>query len=274
MFISRLTLPRRTFLRGVGAALALPFLDAMMPAASTLAAEAVAKPRRLGFVYIPHGVINDKWIPPAAGPLGELLPIMKPLEPFRDALVVIGNLERAKATSNHAVAAGAWLTGVAPKRTDGPDFFDGVSMDQLVARQIGQETTFPSLEVATEDFTGLLGACDPGYSCAYMNTLCWEGPTTPLPMEINPRAVFDRMFGGGGTREERRARLEANLSILDLVRDDLADIEQRLGAPDRGRLDEYATHVREVERRIQRAEQRSELDLAVPDAPVGVPESY
>jgi hypothetical protein len=163
---------------------------------------------------------------------------------------------------------------VSPKRTDGPDFRAGTTMDQLVARAIGQDTTFPSLEVATEDFTGLVGACDPGYSCAYMNTLNWQSPTTPLPMEINPRTLFDRMFGGGATRDERLARMRTDRSILDLVRSDLADLESGLGQTDRTRLDEYLGHVREVERRIQRTEQQADTQLTVPAAPIGVPESF
>ena len=140
-----------------------------------------------------------QWTPATEGANFEFTPILKPLEPFRDSLVVVSNLTRAEVNSNHAVSSGCWLTGVSPKRTDGPDFQVGVSVDQLIASRIGQDTTFPSLEVATEDFSGLVGACDPGYSCAYMNTLNWQTPTTPLPMEINPRVVFERLFGGGGT---------------------------------------------------------------------------
>jgi hypothetical protein len=163
---------------------------------------------------------------------------------------------------------------VAPKRTDGPDFRAGTSVDQLIARRIGQDTVFPSLEVATEDFSGLLGACDPGYSCAYMNTLNWQSPTTPLPMEINPRVVFERMFGGGGTADERRKRMLMDRSLLDFVAADLAQLEVGLGAADRQRLDEYTSHVREIERRISRSEQQAKSQPDLPDAPVGVPESY
>jgi hypothetical protein len=274
MYLTRHALHRRTFLRGIGAAVALPLLDAMIPAFTAVVRTAASPLRRLGFVYIPHGVIMDQWTPAAAGSGFELTQILAPLAPFRDSLVVVSNLTRAEVNSNHAVSSACWLTGLPPKRTDGPDFRAGVSIDQLVARQIGQDTTFPSLELATEDFTGLLGACDPGYSCAYMNTLNWQTPTSPLPMEINPRVVFERMFGGGGTPDERLARMRTDRSILDFVREDLKDLESGLGARDRGRLDEYLTYVREIERRIQRAEQQAHTQADVPPQPVGVPESY
>jgi len=274
MFITRKSLPRRTFLRSAGATLALPLLESMIPAATALAKTAAAPQRRLGFVYIPHGVIMDDWTPQGAATGFELPPILKPLEPFRDSLVVISNLTAPPSNGSHATASGGWLTGTSPKRTDGPDFRAGTTMDQLVARAIGQDTTFPSLEVATEDFTGLVGACDPGYSCAYMNTLNWQTPTTPLPMEINPRTLFDRMFGGGNTREERLARMRTDRSVLDLVKADLADLSIDLGQTDKARLDEYLGHVREVERRIQRTEQQADTQLTVPGAPIGVPEAF
>jgi len=273
MFISRRSIPRRTFLRGVGAAAPLPMLDAMVPALATTA-QAAGPQLRVGFVYIPHGVIMGQWTPAAAGPDFEFTTILKPLESFRDSLVVVSNLTRAEPTSNHAVSSGCWLTGTPPKRTDGPDFRVGVSVDQVIAGRIGQDTTFPSLEVATEDFTGLLGACDPGYSCAYMNTLNWQTPTTPLPMEINPRVVFERLFGGGGTTEQRLARMRTDRSLLDFVAEDIAHIERDLPARDRVRLDEYLGYIREIERRIQRAEQRAASQPDVPSAPVGVPEAY
>jgi hypothetical protein len=273
MFIHKLALPRRTFLRGMGAALALPFLDSMAPALT--AAARTAPKARLGFVYIPHGVIMDDFTPKTPGADFEFTPILKPLESFRQSLVVVSNLAAPlQNNGSHAAAAGSWITGVAPKRTDGPDFRAGTTIDQLVAKQIGQDTTFPSLEVATEDFTGLVGACDPGYSCAYMNTLVWQSPTTPLPMEINPRVVFERMFGGGATREERLARMRTDRSILDLVKEDLTDLEGGLGPADRTRLDEYLDHVREVERRIQSTEKQADRQFSIPIAPVGVPESF
>jgi hypothetical protein len=275
MFISKLSLPRRTFLRGLGVALGLPLLDSMVPALTAAAGTAANVKPRLGFVYVPHGVIMDEWTPKAAGAGFEFTPILKPLEPLRSFVTVVSNLSApSQNTGSHAAAAGSWLTGVGPKRTDGPDFRAGTTIDQLVAQHLGQDTTFPSLEVATEDFTGLVGACDPGYSCNYMNTLNWQTPTTPLPMEINPRVVFDRMFGGGATREERLERMKIDQSVLDLVKEDLTDLQGGLGASDRSRLGEYLTHVREVERRIQITETRADAQLAIPTAPVGVPESF
>ena len=274
MFLSKRFISRRHMLKGMGAALSLPLLDAMVPAV-THAAQTAARARlRAGFVYIPHGVIMKEWTPAAAGAGFEFTPILKPLEPFRDSLVVVSNLTRADANSNHAVSSGCWLTGTPPKRTDGPDFRIAVSVDQVIAKQIGQDTTFPSLEVATEDFSGLVGACDPGYSCAYMNTLNWQTETTPLPMEINPRVVFERLFGAGGTAEDRLARMRTDRSLLDFVAGDLETLESGLGAGDRTKLDEYLGNVREIERRIQRAEQQAHTSADVPGAPVGVPESY
>jgi len=274
MFLTRRSIPRRTFVRGLGVGVALPLIDAMVPAL-TQAAQTAAKPQlRMGFVYIPHGVIMREWTPAAAGADFEFTPILKPLEPFRQSTVVVSNLTRADVASNHAVSAACWLTGTPPKRTDGPDFRAGTSVDQLIAKHIGQDTTFPSIEVATEDFSGLVGACDPGYSCAYMNTLNWQTDTTPLPMEINPRVVFERLFGGGGTADQRLARMRTDRSLLDFVADDLRVLQRDLGQNDRKKLDEYFANVREIERRIQRAEQVARSQPDVPTAPVGVPEAY
>jgi hypothetical protein len=274
LFVTRRALSRRTFLRGAGAAISLPLLDAMAKPLTAMAKPAAEARRRLGFVYVPNGIITDQWTPATVGADFEFTAILKPLERFRDSLVVVSNLVRAETTNNHAVSSACWLTGVRPKRTDGPDFRVGSSLDQVVARQIGQDTTFPSLELATEDFSGLQGACDPGYSCAYMNTLNWQSPTSPLPMEINPRVVFERLFGGGSTAEERLARMNTNRSILDFVASDLKDISAGLGARDRARLGEYLDHVREIERRIERAEAQAQSRPDVPPEPVGVPESY
>jgi hypothetical protein len=275
MFVTKTSLPRRAFLRGMGVAIGLPLLDAMVPAL-TAAAQTAARPRyRFGAIYVPHGVIMEQWTPATVGAL-ELKPILMPLASFRERMVVVSNLARPEQgfDTNHAGAPASWLTGVAPKRTDGPDFRLGVTVDQVIAEQIGQDTTFPSLEVATEDFTALLGSCAPGFSCAYANTLSWQGPTAPLPMEINPRVLFERMFGGGSTADERRARMREDRSVLDFVAEDVAALERSIGRPDRLRLDQYLDNVREVERRIQRAEQRSQTAVDVPEAPVGVPESY
>jgi hypothetical protein len=275
MFIKKRALARRTFLRGVGVAMGLPLLEAMVPALTAIAKTAAKPQNRLGFIYVPHGVIMDQWTPETAGANFGFTPILRPLERFRDSLVVVSNLARPESNfeTQHAGAAASWLAGVPPKRTEGPDFEVGTTIDQVVARAIGQDTTFPSLEVATEDFTGLVGACSPGYSCAYVNTLNWQAPTTPLPMEINPRVVFERMFGKAGTKAQRLARMQKDRSILDFVSDDLADLKGDLGARDRVRLAEYLDDIREIERRIQRAEQQT-TELTVPDAPVGVPDSF
>ena len=277
MFIHKTALARRRILKGMGAALALPLLDAMAPALTPIVKTAAAPRKRLGCIYIPHGAIMDRWTPATAGASFEFTPILKPLEPFRDSLNIVTNLTRPEQQgidTNHAGAPASWLAGVPPKRTAGPDYSLGTTLDQVVARKIGQETTLPSIELATEDFTGLVGDCAPGFSCAYMNTLSWQSDTAPLPMEINPRMVFERLFGGGATGADRLARMKTDRSLLDFVADDLRDVQAGLGPGDRVRLDQYLSHVREIERRIQRAEQQADSLLTVPNAPVGVPESF
>ena len=275
MFISKISLPRRTFLKGVGAALALPLLDAMVPAATALAKTAAAPVPRLGFVYFPNGVIVDRWFPTAAGAGFELSPSLKPLEAHRRSLVVVSNLSRAgTAIGDHAVSSAGWLTGTLAKRTEGEDVRAGTTIDQIVARQIGKDVPFPSLEVATEDFTGYVGGCTPGFSCAYMNTISWATPTTPLPMEINPRVMFERMFGRAGTSEQRAAWTRRRRSILDSIAGDAGRLKQGLGSRDRERLNSYLDDVRELERRIQQTEARAEKELVYVDAPGGIPESF
>jgi len=275
MLITKRWLPRRTFLRGIGTTLALPLLDAMVPALTATARTAAQPTPRAGFVYVPHGVILNQWTPAAATPGFDLPTILQPLEPFRDALTVVSNLARPEALvlQDHA-CTGSWLTGVPPKRTEGSDFLAARSIDQVIAASIGRDTMFPSLEVATEDFGSLLGACMSGYSCAYMNTLSWETPTKPLPMEINPRVLFERMFGWESTNAQRLARMQADRSVLDVVTEDLSDLSRVIGRRDRTRLDEYLANVRETERRIQQAERRATRELPVPAAPIGVPESF
>jgi hypothetical protein len=276
MVVRKLHVSRRTMLKGVGAALALPLLDAMVPALTAQARTAAAARKRLACVYIPHGVILDQWTPEAAGADFEFKTILKPIEPFRRHVTVVTNLLRPEqgVDTNHAGAPSSFLTGVPPKRTAGPDFSLGATLDQVVAQEIGQSTMLPSLELATEDFTGLIGDCSPGFSCAYMNTLSWKNDTTPLPMEINPRLVFERLFGGGSTREARMARIKTDKSLLDFVASDLAQLEASLGPRDKARLEEYTDHVREIERRVQLAEKRTDSLIDVPEAPVGVPESF
>jgi uncharacterized protein DUF1552 len=275
MFISKLSLHRRTFLRGVGATLALPFLEAMMPA-MTAAAQTAANPaKRLGFVYFPNGAVMDQWIPSQSGKGFEFTPILKSLEAFQDQTVVIGNLTRAGTTiGDHAVAAAGWLTGVYAKQTEAQDVRAGETIDQIIAKQIGQETPFPSIEIATEDFTGYVGGCTPGFSCAYMDTISWSSPTTPLPMEINPRVLFERMFGRPGTVAQRRARMHRNQSVLDSIALDAHALQRDLGPRDQARLTEYLDDVREIERRIQRTEAQNASEVTKLDAPLGIPEAF
>ena len=202
MFIDKVSLPRRTFLRGMGVTLALPLLDAMVPAATALANTPARAPSRYAFMYVPHGADMASWTPTATGRNFALSPTLKAggLEPFRDSLVVVSNLKRAgTVVEMHAAAASGWLSGAIPKRTEGEDYRVGTTIDQVLSKQVGQATPFPSLEFATEDFTGYVGGCTPGFSCAYMNTISWASPTTPLPMEINPRSAFERLFGDGGS---------------------------------------------------------------------------
>src|SRR6478752_5023577 len=273
MFITKRSLSRRTMLKGMGATLALPFLDAMVPAATALAKTAAQPAPRFGAVFVPMGERPSHWTPTTTGAGFEFSPILKPIERFRDSLVVVSNLDRPPG-GTHAVSTSTWLTGAAPKRTEAEDFYAGISLDQVAAGLIGKDTVFPSIEIATEDQAGYIGACDVGYSCAYMSSIAWQGPTTPLPMEINPRVVFERMFGRPGTPEDRLARMRADQSILDSVRQDVASLQRGLGARDRGRLTEYLDHVREIEARIQRAERQATTEIKVPEAPVGVPASF
>src|SRR5262245_2011853 len=273
MFITKSHLSRRSMLRGMGAAMALPFLEAMLPALTPVAkAAANPKQRRFGIGMVPLGERPGYWTPKGVGANFEFSPILKPLESFRDHVTVVSNL--CNPLDGHAVSVGAWLTGSIPKKTIAEDVLAGASIDQVVAKQIGQETVFPSLELATEDFTGYIGGCDPAYSCAYMNTISWRDPKTPLPMEINPRIVFERLFGRPGTSAQRLERMARDRSILDSVKEDVADLESSLGARDRNRLEAYLENVREIERRIQRAEKQASTDVKVPDAPIGIPESF
>ncbi len=277
MFLTQKSLPRRTMLRGLGAAVTLPLLDAMLPAFVPLA-KAAAKPRmRFGAVYTPNGAIMQQLTPKTFGAGFEFTPILKPLEPFRDQLIVVTNLTRSHPGSqfgDHAVSAAGFLTGVWPKRTEAEDVLANTTIDQVVAQQIGQDTPLPSLEVATEDFTGYVGGCSPGFSCAYLNTISWSTPSTPLPMEINPRAVFERLFGAAGTAADRRERVAKERSILDSVVDEANGLQRGLGPRDRVRLGDYLDNLREIERRIQKQEARGATQVDAPDAPIGVPDSF
>jgi hypothetical protein len=280
MIITKLSLPRRTFLRGMGTALALPLLDAMVPAATALAQTAASPTKRLGFIYIPNGANMGRWTPSTDGAL-DLSPTLSPLAPVRDQIVIPTGLAHRQAEAwgdgngEHSRASGVWLNGVHPKRTEGADVRAGTTVDQIAAATMGRETPLPSLEISLEN-SFVVGNCDNGYSCVYTNTISWRSPTTPLPMEHNPRVVFERLFGEGGTTTERLARLSEDRSILDAVREDMARLQQKLGPEDRGRMSQYLDAVREIERRIQRVEaQADEAELPENLArPVGIPESF
>jgi hypothetical protein len=277
MFVTKKHLPRRTFLKGVGVSLALPLLDSMIPARTLLAQTAARPLPRLGFVYVPHGAIMDKWTPATEGAGFEFTPILKPLESFRDHLNVVSGLghRAADTTAVHSLSPTTWLSGVRPKATQGVDAYAGVTADQVAAQQIGQDTVLPSMELATEDHSGLIGSCDRDYGCIYMNTLSWRTPTTPMPMEINPRKIFERMFGQGGSATERLARIKEDKSILDAITKDAASLQLQLGPSDRDLMSQYLENVREIERRIQRAEQsQGDEDLTLPARPAGVPFDY
>jgi uncharacterized protein DUF1552 len=274
MLITKKHLPRRTFLKAAGATLALPLLDAMVPAF----ASNVKQSPRLGFVYVPHGMVMSRFTPDAVGADYELKDIAKPLEPFRNRLSIVSRLHHraADSTAVHSLSPTTWLSGVRPKPTQGVDAFAGITADQLAAQAIGQDSLLPSLEIATEDHSGLIGACDRDYGCIYMNTLSWRTPTTPMPMEINPRKVFERMFGQGDSVEARIARRREDRSILDALSGQAMGLQRDLGAHDRATLDNYLEGVREIERRLTRAESQiaSSPDLEIPEAPAGIPFAY
>jgi hypothetical protein len=281
MFITRKHLHRRTFLRGMGVAMGLPLLESMIPAATALS-QTAANPRiRLGFLYIPHGAVMSNWTPSAEGAGFELSRILAPLKPVKDQLVVVSGLshKNAGATAgdsggDHGRSPTVFLSGSRPRRTEGEDVRAGTTVDQVAAATLGQDTPMPSLELATEDMTGLIGACDVGFSCTYTNTNSWRTPTTPLPMEINPRVVFNLLFGDGSNATERINRMQRQRSILDAVTERVTKLEKKLGPSDRSRMTEYLENVREIERRIQLAEKQHGSNLAVPATPVGIPDDH
>jgi hypothetical protein len=274
MFITRKHIARRTFLRGTGATVALPLLDAMVPAF----AQAPTVGPRLGFVYFPHGAIMNRWTPETTGRGFEFKDILHLLEPYRERLSIVSGLHHraADSTAVHSLSPTTWLSGVRPKPTQGVDAYAGVTADQIAAQHIGQDTILPSMELATEDHSGLIGACDRDYGCIYMNTLSWRTPTSPSPMEINPRKVFERMFGQGGSVEQRLRRQQEDRSILDTLGAQATELKSALGAIDQGKLDLYLESIREIERRLQRAEEQlaRNPDLIIPEAPAGIPFVY
>ena len=284
MIVTKMSLPRRTFLRGMGATFALPLLDAMVPAFSATLKSAAAPVTRMGFIYVPNGVaMNDAlnfWTPKGAGTQFEFSPILAPLAPYRDRLTIVSGLAQKQGESlgdgngEHTRACATWLAGVHPKKTEGADIRLTTTADQIAAAQLGRNTVLPSMELIASEIDLVLGGqCEAGYSCAYMNTVSWQSPTTPLPVENNPSVVFDRLFGEGGTKEERVDRMKKRRSLLDRVNADLARLQSSLGAGDRARVTEYFDAVREIERRIQTAEeQNSNSTLPVPDRPIGIPQ--
>src|SRR5438445_2738299 len=254
MIVTKKALPRRTFLRGVGATLALPLLDAMVPSMTALAATPANPVRRLGFVYIPMGSNIAQWTPAGSGALGELSPILRSLTPFVDQLTVLTNLELKNAyPGTHATSNAAFLSAATSKWTESTDYELATTADQIAAQHIGQDTRLPSLEMAMDLLTPV-GQCDNGYACVYQNNLSWSSPTTPLPAEAHPRVVFERLFGDGGSAADRGVELRKNASLLDWVTEGIARLQKKLGPSDRNKVNEYLETVREVERRIQKAE--------------------
>jgi len=275
MFLTRKVIPRRTFLRGIGATVALPLLDAMAPS-MTAFAKTPAKPvRRLGFVYMPMGCDLARWKPAAEGAGVELSPTLQSLQPVADQLTILSNLELKNAyPGTHATSNAAFLSAAKAKWTESTDYYLGTTIDQIAAQQIGQQTLLPSLEMSM-DLLQTVGQCDNGYACVYQNNLSWSSPTTPLPAEAHPRLVFERLFGEGGSAADRRNSLQRRASLLDSVRDDITRLQRQLGPEDRVRVCKYLETVREVERRIQKAAtQTQEAPLPDLDRPVGVPASY
>ena len=280
MFITKKHLPRRTVLRGLGAAVALPLLDAMVPAATAVARTAAAPIKRLGVFYVPNGMSMPYWFPKAEGPLERLPPTLQSLDHLKERVLLCGGLDDepanlVKGGGDHARSAGTFLTGVPFRITSGADVHAAVSMDQMAARELSKETQIASLELGIES-NAMVGNCDGGASCAYTNTIAWRTPTTPLPIENDPRAVFERLFGTSGSTdpEARRERLRRDRGILDAVGAELQELGRVIGPGDRVKLDEYLDALRDVERRIRMAEEQSARELPVVDQPVGVPGDY
>src|SRR5256714_9487096 len=251
MFLTKKAIPRRTFLKGAQAALGLPLLDAMIPAA-TAWAQTPAKPvPRLGFVFIPMGCDHGRWTSPGQGKLDELSPILAPLTPVKDQVTVIPNTRLQNAyPGTHDTSNSAFLSAASSKHTESSDYFLGTTVDQIAARQMGRETQLASLQLAM-DLNPLAGVCNNGYACVYQNCLSWSSPTTPLPSEAHPRVVFERLFGEGGNADARRSALHDRASLLDTFSTHIAKLKQRVGGSDRVRLDQYLDSVRQVEREIQ-----------------------
>ena len=274
MLVTKKALGRRTMLRGLGTSLALPLLDAMIPAATALAATPAKPVRRLGFVYVPMGSTIAQWTPPGKD-LKQLSPTLGSLEAYRDYLTVLTNMELRNAyPGTHATSNASFLSAATAKWTESTDYHLGTTVDQVAAQSIGQATRLPSLELSMDLLT-TVGQCDNGYACVYQNNLSWSSPTTPLPAEAHPRIAFERLFGDGGTTADRRAEMRKDASLLDWVKEDITRLQKKLGASDRSKVSQYLDTVREVERRIQKAEAET-ADKKLPDLdrPVGVPAAY
>ena len=273
MFITKKHLCRRTFLRGAGVTIALPFLESMLPAQTPLRNTAASPKTRLGCIYVPHGATMYKWTPAAEGKGFQFSETLGPLEKYRDRVCVVSNLAHASATgadagAEHARSAAIYLSGASPQKGG---VKVGTTIDQMAAAQIGQDTPLPSIELAIEDVSLSCGA---GYGCAYFNTISWLTPTVPLPMENSPQVVFEKLFGDGGTTEQRLARKREDRSILDSIRQQTAALQQSLPPSDRARVEGYLDDIREIERRIKTAEAQAGSQQNVPDAPVGTPEAF
>jgi len=275
MIITKKALPRRTFLRGMGATVALPLLDAMVPSMTALAATPANPVRRLGFVYMPMGANISQWTPPGEGSLAELSPTLRSLASVIDQVTVVTNLELKNAyPGTHATSNAAFLSAAKAKWTESTDYYLGTTVDQLAAKHMGADTRLPSLELAMDLLT-TVGQCDNGYACVYQNNLSWSSPTTPLPAEAHPRVAFERLFGDGGSAADRQAELRKSSSLLDWVRSDISRLQRKLGPSDRTKVTHYLDSVREVERRIQKAEaETADSHLPDLDRPVGVPTAY
>ena len=283
MIVTKKCLPRRTVLRGIGATLALPLLDGMVPAFASTRSAAVQRPMRLGAVYAPNGMNMWDWTPQGDGESLELTPILQPLAPVRDSVVVVSGLDNNAAYrlphetgGDHSRCSAAFLTGAHPRQTEGADLECGISMDQVAAREFREHTQLGSLELAMEA-NDMAGGCEHGYSCSYTGTISWASPKTALPMENDPRAVFERLFGVSGSTDPvaRLARIKQERSIIDMVNERLHQLQRGLSAADRLKVTEYVDAVRDVERRIQRTEEQSaQSELPALEQPAGVPETY
>jgi hypothetical protein len=275
MNIFKKTLPRRTLLRGLGASLALPLLDSMVPALSSASAQTAQPAKRLGVVYVPNGMAMKSWTPATEGTNFEITRILRPMAAYQDRMLVLSGLNGASSNAGvHASASTRFLTGTIPARTES-DLQAAVSIDQLVARQLGNQTQLGSLELAL-DQSDVFGSCDIGFSCQYTSTISWRDANTPLPMETNPRAVFERLFGDTGTTDPavRLQRIRKDRSLLDAVTDRVAELNKKVGSSDQAKLDQYLDAVRDVERRIQLAEAQSHRELPEVDQPAGIPRTY